>query len=92
MTPLKTDLEVGSRTVIVVAIGRFVIVSPILQIAGVLLLPPVVQLQVELTRASGVLLFVPVLASLGVIALARLHSSAARRARAPHRTASTDSA
>jgi hypothetical protein len=74
-------VAMAAAAVAIAALGRFVIVSPILQIAAVLLLPPVVRLQTELTKESPLLLFVPVVASLGVLALARLHSVAGVLAR-----------
>ncbi|MCW1922041.1 DUF2339 domain-containing protein [Luteolibacter arcticus] len=65
----------------IAAVGRFLVVSPILQIGAVLLLPPVVQLQTDLTRDAAALLFVPVAAALGVIALAGPRSVAGFLAR-----------
>ena len=65
----------------IAALGRFALVSPILQVGAVLLLPVVLRLQVDLTKESGVLLFIPVVASLGVIPLARLNSVAGVLAR-----------
>ena len=65
----------------IAALGRFAIVSPVLQVGAVLLLPAVVQHQIELTKESGVLLFVPVAAALGVITLARASSVAGVLAR-----------
>ncbi len=74
-------VAIAAAAVAIAALGRFVIVSPILQVAAVLLLPPVLRLQAELTKESSALLFVPVVAALGVIALARLHSVAGVLAR-----------
>jgi uncharacterized membrane protein len=65
----------------IAAVGRFVILSPVLQVGAVMLLPAAVQLQVELTKESGALLFVPVAAALGVLALARAGSVAGVLAR-----------
>jgi hypothetical protein len=82
--PLNESRELITFAVVAIgiaALGRFVIASPILQIAAVLLLPQVVRLQTELTKESGVLLFVPVVAAISVIALARLHSVAGVLAR-----------
>jgi hypothetical protein len=71
----------AAAAIAITALGRFAIVSPILQVGAVLLLPVTLQLQVELTKEAGVLLFVPVVASLGVAGLARLNSVAGVLAR-----------
>ncbi|MEK7953544.1 DUF2339 domain-containing protein [Luteolibacter soli] len=64
-------VALASAAVGMVAVGRFLIISPVLQIAAVLLLPLALQIQTRLTGDSGVLLFIPVIAALGVIPLAR---------------------
>ncbi|MCW1884063.1 DUF2339 domain-containing protein [Luteolibacter flavescens] len=61
---------VSLAAVALVAVGRFLIASPILRIASTLLLLPVLHTQSLLSGAAGVLLFIPTVAALGAMALA----------------------